>query len=320
MIFKTVTMLMLFFIPLIAINLGLISNVYLLFGLYLTSGFGMAGIGMGVMHDAIHGSYSSNKRYNVRLGYTMNLIGANSTVWKIQHNVLHHAYTNIDQADDDINPPSVLRFSPHAKKYWLHRYQHIYVWLLYGLSTLSWVTSKDFVRLNRYRKMGFLSNKKDFISELLKMIGWKLFYYSYTLIIPIIIVPVAWWIVLLAFISMHFVAGIYMSLVFQTAHVVPEVNFPLPDHNGQMANEWAIHQMVTTTNYSPKSKYFSWLIGGLNFQIEHHLLPDICHIHYKDLSYIVSETAKEFGIPYNTKQNFITAIRDHTKMLKQLGC
>ena len=319
MVLKTVIMLTLYFVPLIMINLGLISNIYWLFTLYLTSGFGMAGIGMGVMHDAIHGSYSVNKKNNVRLGYTMNLIGANSTVWKIQHNVLHHAYTNIDRADDDINPPLVLRFSPHAKKYWLHRYQHLYVWLFYGLSTLSWVTSKDFIRLNRYRKMGFFRNEKDFNSELLKMIGWKLFYYSYTLILPLIIVPVAWWIILLAFIGMHFLAGIYMSLVFQTAHVMPEAKYPLPDENGQMANEWAIHQMATTTNYSPRSKYFSWLIGGLNYQIEHHLLPDICHIHYKSLSHIVSGTAKEFGIPYNTKQNFIKAIRDHTKMLQQLG-
>ena len=316
---KTVIMLILYFVPLIVINLGLVSNIYGLFALYLTSGFGMAGIGMGVMHDAIHGSYSSNKRNNIRLGYTMNLIGANATVWKIQHNVLHHAYTNIDQADDDINPPFVLRFSPHAKKYWMHRFQHLYVWFFYGLSTISWITSKDFIRLKRYRKMGFFRNKKDYNSELWKMIGWKLIYYSYTLILPMIIVPVTWWIILLAFISMHFLAGIYMSLVFQTAHVMPEAKYPLPDQNGQMANEWAIHQMATTTNYAPQSKYFSWLIGGLNYQIEHHLLPDICHIHYKNLSHIVSATAREFGIPYNTKQNFFKAIRDHTKMLQQLG-
>jgi len=319
MVLKTVIMLMVYFVPLIVINLGLVSNIYWLFGLYLTSGFGMAGIGMGVMHDAIHGSYSSNKRNNIRLGYTMNLIGANATVWKIQHNVLHHAYPNIDQADDDINPPLVLRFSPHARKYWLHRFQHLYVWFFYGLSTLSWVTTKDFIRLNRYRKMGFFRNDKDYNYELLRMVGWKLFYYSYTLILPMIIVPLAWWIILLAFISMHFLAGIYMSLVFQTAHIMPGAEYPLPDRNGQMANDWATHQMATTTNYSPQSKYFSWLIGGLNYQIEHHLLPDVCHIHYKKLSHLVSETAEEFGIPYNTKQNFVTAIRDHAKMLQQLG-
>jgi linoleoyl-CoA desaturase len=167
--------------------------------------------------------------------------------------------------------------------------------------------------------MGFFRNKEAYNTELLKMIGWKMFYYSYTLILPLIVVPLAWWLILLAFIGMHFVAGVYISLVFQTAHVMPEAKFPLPDRNGQMGNEWALHQLATTTNYAPKSKFFSWLIGGLNFQIEHHLLPDICHIHYKNLSHIVSGTAKEFGIPYHTKQNFIEAIRDHTKMLQQLG-
>ena len=155
MVMKTVVMLATYFVPLLMVNLGFVANAYLLFSLYLISGIGMAGIGMSVMHDAIHGSYSSNKKVNTRLGYTMNLIGANAVVWKFQHNVLHHTYTNIHQADDDINPPFFLRFSPHAKRYWLHRYQSFYVWLFYGLSTLSWVTAKDYVRINRYRKMGY---------------------------------------------------------------------------------------------------------------------------------------------------------------------
>ena len=151
------------------------------------------------------------------------------------------------------------------------------------------------------------------------MTGWKLFYYSYALVVPMIMVPLAWWMVLLAFISMHFLTGLLMSLVFQTAHVMPEVTYPLPDETGRIANEWAIHQLATTTNYAPKSRYFSWFIGGLNYQIEHHLFPDICHVHYKKLSSIVAQTAKEYGLPYNIKKNFITAIWDHARMLRQLG-
>ncbi|GJM29163.1 MAG: fatty acid desaturase [Cyclobacteriaceae bacterium] len=316
---KTVVMLGLYFIPLILIGIGLVTNVYLLFGLYLTSGVGMAGIGMGVMHDAIHGSYSGNKKVNRYLGYTMNLIGANAAVWKVQHNVLHHTYTNIDQADDDINPPFFLRFSPHARRHWVHRFQHLYVWFFYGLSTISWVTAKDFVRMNRYRRMGFFKGENEYRNELIEMIGWKLFYYCYALILPIIMVPLAWWLVVLAFISMHFLTGTLMSLVFQTAHVMPGIEFPLPDDKGRIDNEWAIHQLATTTNYSPNSRYLSWLIGGLNFQIEHHLFPDVCHIHYKKLSPIVAETAREYGIPYNIKKTFLGAIWDHGKMLNQLG-
>ena len=319
MVLKTVVMLTIYFVPLVLINIGVITNAYWLFAMYLIAGIGMAGIGMSVMHDAIHGSYSANKKLNARLGYTMNLIGANAAVWKVQHNVLHHTYTNIDKADDDLNPPFFLRFSPHATRYWLHRYQWFYVWLFYGLSTLSWVTTKDFVRIRRYHGMGFFRGKGEFRDQVLKMIGWKLFYYSYALVLPMIVVPLAWWLVLLAFISMHFLTGLLMSLVFQTAHVMPDLEYPLPDGSGVIDNDWAVHQLATTTNYAANSRVFSWFIGGLNFQIEHHLLPDVCHVHYKKLSAIVAQTAKEYGIPYNHKKSFITAIWDHARMLRQLG-
>ena len=134
MVIKTITMLALFFVPLMFLASGNVSHVGLLFTLYIISGFGMAGIGMGVMHDAIHGSYSKSKRMNTIIGYSFNMIGANATVWKIQHNVLHHTYTNIDHVDDDLNAPFFLRFSPHAKHYWVHQFQHLYIWFFYGLS------------------------------------------------------------------------------------------------------------------------------------------------------------------------------------------
>ncbi len=312
-------MLSLFVLPMIIINAGLITSVGILFICYIISGLGMAGIGMGIMHDAIHGSYSSNKHVNKYLGNTMNLIGANASVWRIQHNVLHHTYTNIDQTDDDINPPSVLRFSPHAKKNRLHRFQHLYVWFFYGLSTVSWITSKDFVRINRYRKQGFFNKKNEFKTELTKLIGWKLFYYGYALILPLLILPMAPWIIVLAFLSMHFVTGILISIVFQVAHIMPSVEFPLPDGNGILEGDWHAHQLATTSNFSPKSALLSWLIGGLNYQIEHHLLPNICHIHYKKISGIVQQTAREYGIPYHTKRTLAGAVWDHIKMLRELG-
>jgi len=319
MIIKTVLMLSLFFIPLLIINIGIVTAPWQLFALYILSGLGMAGIGMGIMHDAIHGSYSSSKKVNKILSYSFNLIGANATVWRIQHNDLHHTYTNIEHADDDINAPFFLRFSPHAKKYWSHKFQHIYIWFFYGLATISWVTTKDFVRLNRFHKMGFLNKKNEFRNALSSMIGWKLLYYSYALVIPMITVQFSWWIILLAFLSMHFVTGILISIVFQVAHIIPDAEFPLPDENGFIGNDWHTHQFATTSNFSPKSGLFSWLIGGLNYQVEHHLLPGICHVHYKPLSKIVAETAQEFDIPYHTKKTFFTAIWHHLKMLQQLG-
>jgi linoleoyl-CoA desaturase len=319
MVLKTVIMMTLFLTPLIVLSTGVISSTPLLFSLYILSGLGMAGIGMGVMHDAIHGSYSKNKNINTLLGYTFNLIGANATVWRIQHNVLHHTFTNIDHADDDLNAPFFLRFSPNAKHYAVHKYQHIYIWFFYGLATISWITTKDFVRLKRYKDMGLLNKKNQYKKALLSMSAWKLFYYCYALALPMIMLPFAWWVVLLAFLSMHFVTGILVSVVFQIAHIMPTNTFPLPDDQGEMNNNWYGHQFATTTNFAPKSTVLFWLIGGLNHQVEHHVLPDVCHVHYKNLTTIVSETAKEYGMPYNVKKSMLQAIIDHTKMLRLLG-
>ena len=319
MVLKTIFMLSLFFVPLIILSTGLVTSVWLLFTLYIMCGFGMSGIGMGVMHDAIHGAYSKNKRINTLLGYTFNLIGASDKVWRIQHNVLHHTYTNIDHADDDINTPFFLRFSPNAKHHWSQRFQHVYIWFFYGISTLFWITAKDFVRLTRYNSMGLLPEKNEFTKGILSIIAWKLFYYSYALVLPMIMVPLSWWIILLGFLSMHVVTGLMVSSVFQIAHIMPETDFPLPNEKGMMKNEWYRHQFETTSNFSPKSKLLFWLIGGLNYQVEHHVLPDVCHVHYKSLTKIVSDTAKEFGMPYHVKTSIYQALKDHTKMLRALG-
>jgi len=319
MIVKTVVMLSLFLAPLILMITGNITTPWMLFTAYIICGIGMSGIGMGVMHDAIHGSYSKNKKVNKLLGYSFNLIGANASVWRIQHNVLHHTYTNINEADDDLNAPFFLRFSPHAKHYWLHQFQHLYIWFFYGISTLSWITTKDFVRLQRYKNLGFFSKKFEYRNILTGMILWKLCYYSYALVLPIIVVPLPWWIILLGFLSMHFVTGLMVSIVFQIAHIMPANNFPLPDSGGAMKADWYGHQFATTSNFSPKSRILTWFIGGLNYQVEHHVLPDVCHVHYRRLAKIVSTTAREFGMPYHVKEDLFRAILDHIKMLHKLG-
>lgn len=319
MVIKTIFMLSVFFVPIIILCTGAVSSTLWLFLLYIISGLGMAGIGMGVMHDAIHGAYSKNRKVNKYMGYTMNMIGANASVWKVQHNVLHHTYTNIDQADDDINAPFFLRFSPFAKRYWIQRFQYLYVWFFYGLSTVSWITIKDFVRAARYRKMGFFNKKHEFRNTILSIISWKALYYTYALVIPLIMVPLPIWVIILAFFSMHFITGLTISLIFQTAHVLPTTAFQQPDNKGIINNGWTEHQLITTSNYAPRSSFFSWLIGGLNYQIEHHLFPTICHVHYKNISKIVAKTAKEFGLPYLVNKTFVGAIWRHVKMLRQLG-
>jgi len=182
MVAKTIFMLAVAFVPLAILSSGIVASPWVLFALYILSGLGMAGTGMSVMHDAMHGSYSKNRKLNKYMGYTMNLLGGSTTLWRIQHNVLHHTYPNVVESDDDIDPPFFLRFSPHAKRHWMHRFQHLYVWFFYGMSTLSWVTANDFIRMNRYRKMGYIKGKNEFAKELLNLTGWKLLYYTYTLV------------------------------------------------------------------------------------------------------------------------------------------
>ncbi len=319
MILKSIIMLSLFIIPITILSAGLVSSVWMVFVLYVIAGLGMAGIGMGVMHDAIHGSYSKNRKVNNWMSYSMNLIGANARTWHIQHNVLHHTFTNIEHADDDINTPFFLRFSPHAEKHWIQRYQHFYVWFFYGISTLLWITAKDFVNAIRFHKMGLYKSDEKLWKELVKIGAWKLLYYTYALILPIIFLPVSPWIVILAFVSLHIVTGLSVSTIFQTAHVMPDMDYPLPTETGVIDNDWAIHQLATTSNFSPKNRFFSWCIGGLNYQVEHHLFPNICHVHYKDLSKIVSEVAAEYNIPYHVNNTFVGAVVIHLGMLRNLG-
>ncbi|WP_299228389.1 acyl-CoA desaturase [uncultured Psychroserpens sp.] len=312
-------MLLLFFTPLTILASGIVASTSLLFVLYTISGFGMAGIGMSVMHDAIHGSYSKHKEVNTLLGYTFNLIGANATVWKIQHNVLHHTYTNINEFDDDLNSPFFLRFSPHAKHHWLNQFQHIYIWFFYAISTVFWVTIKDFVRLKRYKNIGFFNKKYEYEKIFLSIIAWKLLYYSYALVLPMLMVNQPWWLILLAFLSMHIITGLLVSIVFQIAHIMPENDFPVPDKSGNIEESWYSHQFATTSNFSPRNKFIFWFTGGLNYQVEHHLLPDVCHVHYKKISKIVSQTAQDYGFRYHVKKTLYQALVDHIQMLRLLG-
>ncbi|MCA1752510.1 MAG: fatty acid desaturase [Cryomorphaceae bacterium] len=318
-IVKTIFMLTLYFAPFAALFIFGVTNLWIFFGLWVMMGFGAAGIGVNIMHDANHGAFSSSPRVNKIMGMWMNFIGGSADTWKLQHNVLHHTYTNVEGVDHDIAGPPMLRFSPHQPAKPMHKYQYIYAWFLYGLMTLfrSFVT--DFTNAYRFKKFGIVREGKDFKKLVSGVIFWKVIYFGYVLVLPMIFLPVSPWITLLGFTAMHFVLGLTLALIFQCAHVMETCEYPLPNDKGEMDNNWAVHQMMTTTNFSPKNRVFSWFIGGLNYQVEHHLFQHICHVHYRDLSKIVSQTAEEFGIQYKTQKNFVTAVWGHAKMLKQLG-
>jgi len=320
LVLKTIFMFALFLTPYFLLLFGVINSLYGVFIGYVTIGLGQAGVGMAVMHDANHRSYSKNQIINRWMSKSLYLLGGFPATWQYQHNTMHHGYTNIDGKDEDINPGPVLRLSPHKPLLKIHKYQHLYAWFLYGLMTLLWITVKDFKQLYRYHKNNVpLSGKYSFRQMLMTLIFSKMLYYIAFIVVPIIILPFAWYWIVIAFLIMHFVSGFILSVIFQTAHVIPTSEYPLPDENGDMENNWAVHQLYTTSDFAPKNKILGWFIGGLNCQVEHHLFPNISHVHYHKISDIVKKIARKYGLPYHAQRSFLKALIQHGKMLNKLG-
>lgn len=318
---KTVFMLSLYLVPYLIMALGYTADFFWLFyTAWLLMGFGVIGIGTSVMHDSNHGSYSDSKRLNRLLGGVLNILGGYSRTWRIQHNVLHHTYTNLDGLDEDIEAGKLLRMSPNAPYYKFHRFQHLYAWLLYSIMNLFWVTVKDFRQIIRYDREGLLQKERVSLRRAITELAlYKLFYAAYILVIPICFSGLPWYHVVGGFVLMHIIAGLGLACIFQPAHVIGASSFDTPYEANKMENSWAVHQLLNTTNFSPKSTFTSWFIGGLNYQIEHHLFPHVCHIHYPEISVIIARTAKEHALPYHVQKTFAHALWQHARMLKQLG-
>jgi linoleoyl-CoA desaturase len=319
MVLKTIIILSAFVLPFLAITF-LISNVWLSLASWFFMSFAMAGIGFSIMHDANHGTYSKYKSINRALGFFVNYVGGSSKNWRIQHNILHHTFTNVHEMDDDLNAGPTLRLAPHAERKAYHKYQQYYAWFLYMLMTILWITTKDIKSAIRYKKMDLTKTQnKSFTVYLSIIIGSKLVYYFTFLVLPLIFAPLAWYFVVIGFVLMHFICGLIFALVFQPAHVVPSSPYNKPDDSGYVDADWAVNQLFNTANFATKAKLLSWYVGGLNFQVEHHLFPNVCHVHYKKLAAIVEQTAKEYNLPYFNMTTFKDAIVQHKNMLRDLG-
>ncbi len=318
MVFKTFVMLSLYILPFVLIMTVSLPFWALLIA-YFVMGTAIAGIGMSVMHDANHAGYSSNQKVNCWLGLTMNLLGGDAYNWKIKHNKLHHVFTNIYGKDEDIDSRAILRFAYASplKKY--HRFQYIYVWALYTLMTLSIVVT-DIPKRFKYRRKGETNiSPSRFRTSLAWLITGKLIYFSVFFVLPVWLAGLLWWQVIVGFLIMHLTAGTIMSLVFQMAHVVEGPQQVLPDKDGRIPDTLIEHQMKTTADFAKNNKILSWYVGGLNFQVEHHLYPKVCHVHYPAIAKIVEQTTREYDIPYYVYDKFSEAFMAHFRTLKKLG-
>ncbi len=316
---KTVIIFSMFIVPYFFI-IVFDPNQWISLMLIILSSIGMAGVGMNIMHDGNHGSFSNRKWVNKLMGSSIYILAGNAYNWQIQHNVLHHTFTNIHGHDEDLAAGRILRFSKHSKWFPYHKYQHFYSFLLYGLMTINWAITGDFFQTIRYlkRKLSFkksISPKKQWIN----LIFTKIIYFTIWIVLPMVFLNLAWWKILIGFFILHYIAGVILTIVFQLAHVVEKVEMPLPSNLGNMKNSWAIHQLFTTSNFSTNNKILNWFSGGLNFQVEHHLFPKISHIHYKKISKIVKKTVLEFNLPYNEYRTTRDAIKSHFNFLKLMG-
>lgn len=286
--------------------------------LSLSLAFAMAGIGFSIQHDANHGAYSRHGAVNRALGMMLDMLGASSYMWRFKHNLSHHTFTNLEGADDDIDFVPFARLAPEQPRYRLHRYQHVYLWALYWFLFPKWNFVDDFKALTRGRISGH-SVPRPRGAALVELITGKVVFFGWAFALPLFHHP--WWLVLLFYIATSLVLGTTLAVVFMLAHCVEEADFPgRPLGPSQrVARSWAAHQVRTTVDFAPRNRLLTWYAGGLNFQIEHHLFPRICHVHYPKLAGIVQAVCADFGVPYGCHRTFLSAFASHWRWLRRMG-
>lgn len=274
-------------------------------------------VGFNIMHDGAHGSFSGNRKLNTLMAHTFNLIGSNAFYWRQKHNLNHHPYTNVAAADEDIESFGLLRMSPDNQHHWFHRFQHIYIWFLYPLTSIFWFTVLDFKAYFQQKIAGQPFSQRYDSGQ--SMIFWlsKINYVAMYLIIPTWLV--SWETTWIGFLCLHAVMGVVFAVVFQLAHVVDKTEFPEPSPDGQLPHEWAVHQLKTTADFATSNPFVTWCLGGLNFQVEHHLYPTISHVHYPELHKRVTEVCREQGIEHKEYLTVFQAIAGHVRHLKEMG-
>ena len=283
--------------------------------LWLLAGFAFAGVGFNVSHDAIHGATSTDRRVNDLFSWTFDSIGVASSTWRVAHNLLHHTYTNVPGTDTDIEPGPALRFQPTAKHYPWHRIQAVYAWFLYALTSVLWVYQKDFVQASRpHPRTGEPTSAREWA----KIIVGKAMHMTVFLALPLAFSHHTVGTTLLGYALLHGFAGFVLAVVFQLAHVVEGVRYISADESGRFPRGWMEHELLTTANFG-RTKLCTFITGGLDHQIEHHLFPLICHVHYPALSPIVRQCAHDHGLPYLHSGSFLEAVASHARMLNRLG-
>lgn len=277
----------------------------------------MAAVGFNIEHDANHGAYPVRPRLQHLLGYSIDILAGSSFIWRIKHNRNHHEHTNIAGADEDIDLRPFGRMSPHQPRRWYHRWQELYLWPLYGLLPLKWLLWDDFRDLWR-GQIGDRTFRRPRGGELVGFVVGKLLALTLWFGLPLALHP--WQVVLPCVLGTSMALGVTLAVVFQLAHAVDTTDFPAAEGpEPHLERDWIAHQLATTANYAPQSHVLGWLLGGLNHQVEHHLFPRVCHLHYPGIAPIVEQACHEARVPYLAYPAFGDALRAHYRHLRSMG-
>jgi len=287
----------------------IVSLAGLAFGALLTA--------FSVQHDANHGAAFRGRRLNHLLGWTADaLLGFSSHAWRVKHNVSHHTYTNVDGCDDDVSQVPLARFAPAQQPRPWYRFQQYYIWLLYTLVGVRWQTIGDLVSLVR-RRFGESTLRRPHGWGLAAFVTGKVFFFGWAIGVPLLFYP--WWAVLVTYLGFTMLLGLVMATTFQLAHCVEEATFATREDVIAERPVWAVHQVETTVDFCPRNRALTWMLGGLNFQIEHHLFPGVPHTHYPEIAPIVRRNCAKYGVRYTVQPSLATAIASHFRHLRQMG-
>jgi linoleoyl-CoA desaturase len=287
--------------------------------LSVSLGLAMAAVGFNVQHDGNHGSYSSRPWVNDLMSRSLDLLGGSAYFWRFKHNIAHHTHTNISGQDDDISMGVLGRLSPHDKWYSFHRFQHVYVWFLYAMLALEWQISGEFRNLLTKRRIGM--THVPFPGRREHALFWvgKIVFFGLAFGLPLAL-HFSFGSVLACFVIASVTLGCTLAIVFQLAHCVEEASFAMPGlADNRVSREWAAHQVESTVDFARGNRMVSWFVGGLNFQIEHHLFPRVCHLHYPALAAIVEDACRNHGVRYFAHPTVGAALRSHWRLLRAMG-
>lgn len=301
----------------------IMSNILSEYPLAVLAAFTLLGyvnifIAFNIAHDACHDAYSKNPKINKIMGYSLNFVGGNSYLFRMMHNA-HHQYVNIHGTDVTLETHGLFRFTPDEPWKPVHRFQHIYTPVLYALAGIHWAIVKDFKWFFGEAHIGNNKYIKHPKSEYVALFVGKIVHFGLHLILPMIFLNLAWYWVIIGYFCLHFLPGLTFALMFQVTHIFDGTHYPIPDEEGNIDNNYAIHVLETTADFSRRSRVGSWLMGGINIHVIHHIMPSICHVHYPAVTKILIDVANDYGIEYNENRTFWQALSKHMRLLHHLS-